>query len=322
MSTIVAPTPTSPARRPVAPTVRRCYDVLSLCPQVGIEDFTDGKYVDDRNDRQAYLAAQQRQAECLLDQIHCRQGQRILDVGCGYGRILAAAESRGAEAVGITISPQQVAECRRRGLHVELQNYCDLLSGVDRQHWESSFDGVIANGSLEHFVQPEDAANGKADEIYTEMFDVFRRVLRNDGRLATTAIHRLHDGQVRPADVLARPECFPKNSANYHAANVQRSFGGWLPYPGQLERCAAGRFELVAEEDGTADYLLTSEYWVRRARRSLVGPHGWMAAGGGLVAHPRATWRMLKCMLWDESWTYQFRPPAPTSLRRQTWVAV
>ena len=51
----------------VAPVVRHCYDVLDLCPDCGISDFTDGKYVDDRNNRTAYLAAQHRQAEYLLD---------------------------------------------------------------------------------------------------------------------------------------------------------------------------------------------------------------------------------------------------------------
>ena len=80
-----------------------------MAPACGLTDFTDGKYVDDRNDRAAYLAAQERQAEYLLDQVHCGPGTRLLDIGCGYGRILEHAARRGARAVGITISPPQVA---------------------------------------------------------------------------------------------------------------------------------------------------------------------------------------------------------------------
>src|SRR5262245_56273017 len=76
------------------PAVKACYDVLDLCRACGIHDFTDGKYVDERNDRAAYLEAQARQAEYLLDQIDCRTGSRILDIGCGYGRILEGAAVR------------------------------------------------------------------------------------------------------------------------------------------------------------------------------------------------------------------------------------
>ena len=100
--------------QPVAPAVQTCYSLLDIAPLCGVTDFTDGKYVDERNDRAAYLAAQRFQAEFLLDQVRCHAGTRLLDVGCGYGRILEQAAARGAAAIGITISPQQVARCRAR----------------------------------------------------------------------------------------------------------------------------------------------------------------------------------------------------------------
>src|SRR5205085_4782401 len=67
-----------------ADAVVSCYDVLDVGRGCGITDFTDGKYVDDRNDRHAYLEAQKRQADYLLDQVDCGRGSRILDIGCGY----------------------------------------------------------------------------------------------------------------------------------------------------------------------------------------------------------------------------------------------
>jgi cyclopropane fatty-acyl-phospholipid synthase-like methyltransferase len=307
----------------VAPAVRRCYDVLDLCRGCGITDFTDGKYIDEFNDRTAYLAAQRRQASYLLDEVDCGPRSRILDVGCGYGRILAAATARGAIATGITISPPQAADCRSRSLDVRLVNYRDLFTSGEYDEWEHAFDGVIANGSLEHFVQCEDAAAGRADAIYTEFFEVCRRLLRPGGRLATTAIHARSVGQVNPADLVDGPDRWPRGSSNYHAANLHRSFGGWFPEPGQLEHCAEGLFVMSAAEDGTQDYHLTSEHWMRQIKRSLaLNPRSWPIAVRTFARQPRATWQMLRCLLWDESWNYQFRDPAPAQLWRHTWMAV
>ena len=330
MSTVVAK---SRARAKVAPSisfrwggpraVQTCYDVLDLCRGCGIFDFTDGKYdAEDRDDHAGYLAAQARQAEYLLDQIDCRRGARILDIGCGYGRILEAAEKRGAQAVGLTISQPQVDDDRRRGLEVYLCNYRDLFTCGAYDDWEHGFDGIIANGSLEHFVQTEDAAAGLTDSIYAEFFQICRRLLKPGGKLATTAIHARRVGQVNPYDLLQGPEAWPRGSETYHAANLHRSFGGWYPEPGQLQQCAAGRFALVAAEDGTEDYLRTSEHWIRRiARKLMFDPRSWPLAMRTFLRQPRAARRMLHCLLVDQSWNYQFRDPAPAQLWRHTWQA-
>jgi cyclopropane fatty-acyl-phospholipid synthase-like methyltransferase len=316
MTTHVAPARIA-RRAPL--TVLTCYDLLHVAVSGGVNDFTEGKYLDDRNDEAAYLAAQERQAEYLLDEIRCAQGSRILDIGCGYGRVLQQAARRGAKAVGITISAPQVADCRRRGLEVYERNYRDIDSS-----WDDTFDGTVANGSLEHFAQIDDALADRGDAVYEEMFAICRRLLRPSGRMVTTAIHFRGPNQVRPEDMARGPYAFPRETPEYHFAMIlERTFGGWFPGPGQLERCAQPYFRLVREEDGTHDYHLTSEYWLSQMKRSLArSPAVWLRLLQTLVRRPHATRDMLRCLVHDQSWMWQFRPPAPTRLLRHTWEVV
>ncbi len=97
----------------------------------------------------------------LLDRAGVKSGSRLLDIGCGYGRLLRAAAGRGARAWGITVSPEQVRRGTRVGLDVRLLDYKRL-----GREWDGQFDSVIANGSLEHFAQPADAVAGHDDDIY------------------------------------------------------------------------------------------------------------------------------------------------------------
>jgi len=318
--------------RGTAPVVRTCYDLLTVVTACGLTDLTDGKYVDDRNDRAAYLAAQERQAEYLLDRVRCGPGTRLLDLGCGYGRILEHAERRGALSVGITISPPQAAYGRARGLNVRELNYRNIFydanrfsispTSKERQDWDHAFDAIVANGSLEHFVQLPDALAGRTDEIYEEMFVICRRLLVNGGRFVTTAIHFREPGQLVAADIARGHHAHPRGSAEYQFAMLVELFGGWYPEPGQLERCARPFFELIEEEDGTHDYHLTSEYWQRRLFRSLAyNPRVWWAVAQQLWRRPLQAWGMLRLHLIDQSWAWQFRPPAPMRMWRQTWIA-
>lgn len=314
-----------------APAVRTCYDLLTVVPACGLTDLTDGKYVDDRNDRAAYLAAQERQAEYLLDQVGCGPGTRLLDIGCGYGRILEHAGRRGAKAIGITVSPPQVANDRARGLDVRELNYRNIFrenpplappyKGGEAE-WEHEFDAVVANGSLEHFAQVADAVAGRVDEIYEEMFAICRRLLKDGGRFVTTAIHLSQVGQFDAAEIALGHRAHRRGSDEYQYAMLVELFGGWYPEPGQLERCARPHFELIAEEDGTHDYHLTSEHWQQRFFRSLASnPRVWWTIAKQLLLRPRAAWQMFQLQVFDQSWPWQFRPPAPMRLLRQTWEA-
>jgi hypothetical protein len=118
------------------------------------------------------------------------------------------------------------------------------------------------------------------------------------------------------------PAALPPGGPDYHVAALLESFGGWYPEPGQLEKCAAPYFDLIHQEDGTHDYYLTSEYWLKRFQWSAAfDPRVWWALAQKLWEQPRALAKMLRLQVWDQSWCWQFRAPAPMQLLRQTWQA-
>lgn len=314
----VVPRARQPGWERTDPRVVACYSVLDyFMPACGFDDLTEGMFEGDS--QRPYEAAQARQAEVLLDRAGCGPGSRVLDIGCGYGRILKAAADRGARAWGITVSPEQLRRGRRARLEVELRDYKHL-----GREWDGRFDAVLANGSIEHFVQPADAAVGRDHRIYQHLFATVHRLLDPDsrsGRFVTTVIHVPR--RPNPDDWLRTPSDFPWGTAPFHFARLTRAFGGWYPIPGQLEACARGYFALVHEEDGTADYRLTSEAWLAGVRRRLHSVRGlgvWLRALPAAIRRPVHTARMLRCLLGSESWNWQFRgDPAPTLLLRQTW---
>jgi cyclopropane fatty-acyl-phospholipid synthase-like methyltransferase len=304
-----------------APRVVNCYAVLDrLMTACGFDDFTDGMY--EGNPDRPYGKAQARQAEVLLDRVGCHEGTRLLDIGCGFGRILKAAQVRGAEPTGITVSPPQVRHATRQRLDVRLIDYKQM-----DDTWNGQFDAVIANGSLEHFAQAEDAVKGQDDAIYEHLFQTVHRLLdpaQGSGRFVTTAIHSRD--RTDPRDWLRPDSSFAVGSLQFHFSRLFHAFGGWYPIPGQLERCAAGTFRLIHEEDGTEDYRLTSEACLKGVRQALWSPRLFLFLVRTiplLVTAPAATVELMRCMLVSESWNWQFRgDPSPTILLRQTWERI
>ena len=305
--------------RDAEPTVVNCYSFFDkVFPACGMLDYTEGMYHGDPTT--PYDVAQRNQIEYLLDEVECGAGTRLIDVGCGNGQLLAAAAERGARAMGITISPEQVKLCTDRGLDVRLLNYRELGN-----EWCGQFDAVIANGPIEHFAQARDAAAGRDGAIYRRMFDIFHRLIDPASpvrRLVNTTIHFVRAPD--PNDLLASPWRFRWGSDRFHWAMLEKSFGGWYPRMGQLNECAAGRFDMTKTVDGTQDYHWTSEAWLARVQRELRRLTGlprlaWRSLPI-MARHPTQSATMLICMLVSQSWNWQFRTAnPPTRLLRQSW---
>ncbi len=90
--------------------------------------------------------AQEAKLELVCRKIGLRPGQRVLDIGCGWGSFASyAAERHRAHVVGVTLAAEQVIAARERchGLPVEfrLQDYREV---------SDTFDHVVSIGMFEH----------------------------------------------------------------------------------------------------------------------------------------------------------------------------
>jgi len=80
-------------------------------------------------------------ARPLVDLLAPRPGERVLDLGCGDGRLSADIAACGAVVVGIDSSPDMVRAARGRGIDARLVDAAELP-------FEREFDAVFSNAAL------------------------------------------------------------------------------------------------------------------------------------------------------------------------------
>jgi SAM-dependent methyltransferase len=104
-----------------------------------------------------------------------RPGERVLDLGCGAGRFVAALQAAGAEPVGVEIAEAALERARRNAPGADLR-LVEPDGSLPLEH--GSFDLVWCSEVLEHV--------GDTEHLLLEV----RRVLRPRGRvLVTTPFH-------------------------------------------------------------------------------------------------------------------------------------
>lgn len=95
--------------------------------------------------------AQIAKIDYALRKVRLNSGERLLDIGCGWGAlVIRAAQQFGAHALGVTLSKRQHEEANRRiieagvqdRVRVELRDYRDLRG--------ETFDKIVSVGMVEH----------------------------------------------------------------------------------------------------------------------------------------------------------------------------
>ena len=190
-------------------------------------------------------AAQEQKLDHILTKLALRPGERLLDIGCGWGAlILRAVEKFGARAVGITLSQNQHDYVRRKidaqGLgdrcEVRLQDYRDVAE-------EGGYDKIASIGMFEH-------VGLKNLPVY---FEQMHRLLK-DGGLALNHGITAVDPESRAVgmgagDFIGR-YVFPHGELP-HIALV-------------LREMSAGGFEVADIESLRRHYARTTELWASR----------------------------------------------------------
>ena len=126
--------------------------------------------------------AQRRKLRLICEKLALGPGQRLLDIGCGWGGLARfAAEEYGCEVVGVNISREQIAFARDfcKGLPVEIRE-CDY------RLMDEPFHKIVSVGMFEHV--------GRRN--YRAFFETAARCLDSDGILL---LHTIGSNESSPA---------------------------------------------------------------------------------------------------------------------------
>jgi cyclopropane-fatty-acyl-phospholipid synthase len=127
--------------------------------------------------------------------LHERTGQRMLDVGCGWGTLaIHAARHYGAEVIGVTLSPAQAQAARDRVVACGLERQVDIRLQDYRDVHDGTFDGIASVGMFEHVGSSKSA----------EYFEALYRLLGPQGRLLNHAISSVGGSRIGPRSFMGR----------------------------------------------------------------------------------------------------------------------
>lgn len=176
--------------------------------------------------------AQEAKLDLVCKKIGLKRGDRILDIGCGWGSFAKfAAEKYGASCVGVTVSKEQAVLARElcKGLSVEIrvQDYREV---------NEAFDHIVSLGMFEHV----------GVKNYRTYFEMARRCLKENGLFLLHTIG--YQISQLTSDPWMEKYIFP---------------GGQLPSIAQIGKEIEGLFVMEDWHNFGADYDKTLMAWFK-----------------------------------------------------------
>jgi cyclopropane-fatty-acyl-phospholipid synthase len=184
-------------------------------------------------DKKAHIAAK----------LDLKSGQRVLDIGCGWGGMaLYLHKVAGVDVLGVTLSEHQLKIARERATTVGVSDHVKFEL-VDYRHLDETFDRIVSVGMFEHV----------GAKHYEEFFEKCRQLLKPDGAMLLHTIGKL--GRVSDGpDPFTDKYIFP----GYH-----------LPSLSQMTN-ASEKAHLIASdvENLRLHYAYTLRHWLARATKA------------------------------------------------------
>jgi cyclopropane-fatty-acyl-phospholipid synthase len=123
--------------------------------------------------------AQRAKLELICRKLELKPGQRMLDIGCGWGSLaIHAAREHGASVWGITLSEPQAELARERAREAGVEDRVEIRVMDYRDLREERFDAIASIGMVEH------VGEGQIDEYARQI----ARVLEPGGRVLNHGI--------------------------------------------------------------------------------------------------------------------------------------
>jgi len=185
--------------------------------------------------------AQEAKLELVCSKLALRAGDRVLDVGCGWGSFAVHAAARhGARVLGVTLSAPQAELARRRAAATGIADRVEIRVADYRELTSERFDAIASIGMVEH--------------VGEERIDLYAQRLASllvpGGRLLNHGIAKLKDLETRDEGAFSERFVFPD--------------GVPLPLSRVLLGLERAGFATSHVEGFAADYAETLSHWIRR----------------------------------------------------------
>jgi cyclopropane-fatty-acyl-phospholipid synthase len=189
--------------------------------------------------------AQEKKLDYICRKLRLRPGQRLLDIGCGWGAlVIHAAKNFGVRAEGITLSEPQAKWTRARIAEAGLSNNAIVdvrdYRGIGANGSEA-YDAIVSVGMAEHVGR----------ERLMDYFRLVHRALKPGGVFLNQAIGE---------GIVARPD-------NRNGSFIEQYVfpdGDIPPLPIMLAAAESAGLEIRDVENLRAHYALTLHHWLCR----------------------------------------------------------
>ena len=124
-----------------------------------------------KNDTKTLEEAQKNKINHIVKKLDIKQGQRVLEVGCGWGGMaFEIAKQKGCEVKGISLSKNQIKYCKDKAKELGLDNQVSFEL-ADYREINGQYDRIYSVGMFEHV--------GK--KFYKAFFESMNSLLKDDG---------------------------------------------------------------------------------------------------------------------------------------------